>query len=1153
MKKSFVLVVLIFIINMIMACGSKSESEPKVQMIQITPSAITLKIGQTSIAKAYALYEDGSTSEEGIMWSSNIISTAIVTNDGIVIGVGEGEALITASKNEKSAFLNVKVEKEEIAFEKFESLNLVGTVTSFDLDESTQMKYMGDGVYEFKFTAPAPSIETWVTENNANQAMKFVANNDWNESYISENGKIRKAEGMENIYMNLIEGKSYTVICDFKELNYNIFETYDVFNVTGTIDGFALTPMNYVGKGIYQMTVKAPAPSIETWVTENNANQVIKFVADNDWNKSYVMDEENNLIPAEGMANIYVTWEEGKNYSIVVDFVNMKCKIEKLNYNVFNITGTIDGFSLTPMTCIGDEVYEIKIKAPAPSVETWVTEKNANQSIKFIPDEDWNNGYVGENGELRLDKGMENIYVTWEEGKTYYVKADLKNMKYYIEIVDSVQENIQITKANEYVNIDNSSIKFMFKATKDVDVKLYAGKNINQMEIVKTVKKYDYTKEEGFKSENFEAGEKYYYMIEIEKNGQKLQSEIFELNKPEAINKNIEKPEWARKAVFYEIFVRSFYDGNGDGIGDFIGLKEKMSYLKELGITAVWLMPMNESPTYHGYDVIDYRTIEKDYGGMEAFESFLSEAKANNIKVIMDMVLNHTSKQHEWFEKSALNENGYKDYYVWADEFDDTSEKWYKASNGEYYYGFYESGMPDLNYRNYNLREKIKEEVKFWIDKGIDGFRLDGSDNIDLDDDVENGWWKEFSSYVNQLNPEIFVVGENNFPGEYERVAPFFGVMQSSFNFYLYDKILAMSKGTYYDVLNDMNGMYEAYETYSQDFLDSTFIGNHDKPRIISAIRNDSEMPNDIDREKLKLAYSVLMTLPGTPFIYYGDELGQYGGVAQKDENKREPFDWYKNGEGIGMTTMEKGGFTIGSKNTFPNDGISLEEQKGTEGSVYEHLKKLIEIRKNNEFMFKIRPNRIGSPYKIYSYEIKGDINNIYVLHNVSKEKNEIEIEGNATDLISGTIYEKGKLEMKPYQSIIFESKENPIKEYPIEVIELEKSKVKIILNTPVNTPVEDDIFIPGTFNDWGNTATIEVQKLTRVSENKYELELLMEHGNTIEFKFVRGTDGKRDWNKDGLDENGNRIGTNFMYTFDSEDREIEFTIYGWLDLGMPE
>jgi len=1157
MKRGFWMGMFIFmLINFLIGCGSDNEdSIPKVTSIQITPSAITLKAGESKSIKAVAIYDDGSTSDEGITWKSSVTGAAIVTNDGIVTGIKEGKSIISASKEEKTESMEVTVEKSEVEFEKFTKLNLAGTVTDFNLDENSEMKYMGNGIYEIEFTAPAPSTETWVTENGANQAMKFVANDNWNESYIAENGIIRLATGMENIYATLDEAKTYTIIADFKNLKYYIFESYESFNITGTIDSFALTPMNYNGNGIYQITVTAPAPSTESWVTENGANQAIKFVPNGDWNNSYVIDEQGKLKLASGMENIYVTWEEGKKYSIIINLLEMKCTIEKMEYTKFNITGTIDNFALTPMTYLGEGVYEVKIEAPAPSTETWVTENGANQAIKFVPDEDWNNSYVGDNeGNLRLATGMENIYVIWEEGETYLIKADIKNMTYSIEKVDNINIDLKIFNVNEFANTGNKEIKFMFKSTRGADAKIYIGETEENLLLKKEIEKYDYTKEEGFKVDGFEAGKTYYYKVEIEKQGKKIQSNIYSLTKIKETDSN-KKPEWARTAIFYEIFVRSFYDGNGDGIGDFYGLKEKIPYLKELGVTALWIMPMNETPSYHGYDVIDYRTIEKDYGGMEAFESFLEEAHNNNIKVIMDMVLNHVADESEWFKDAVNNETSeYKDYFVWATELDDVSEKWYKADNGEMYYGFYESGMPDLNYRNSKVRERIKEEVKFWIDKGIDGFRLDGSDNIDLDNDVEQGWWREFSDYINEIAPDAFIVGENNFPGEYERVAPFFGVMQSSFNFYLYDEILTMAKGTYYDLLKELEEMYIAYESYSSDFLDSTFTGNHDKPRMISALKNSSERPDIIDIEKAKQAFSILMTLPGTPFFYYGEELGQYGGVAEKDENKREPFDWYKSAAGEGMTTMEKGGFGASSKHTIADDGISLEEQIGVNGSIFEHYKKMIEIRKNHPYIFTQRPERIGTPTGVYGYEIKGSSNNLYVIHNIGETLKEVEIQEDSFDLLSEKQYTASeKINLKAYQTIVFESKEKPIKDYPITEIELEKSTVKIKLNVPINTPSDEGIFIPGTFNDWGNTEGIEVQTLTKISDYIYEIELTMEQGTTIEFKFVRGTDGKRDWAKDGLDQEGNRIGTNFMYTFEAENKEIEITVYGWLDLGMPE
>ena len=709
---------------------------------------------------------------------------------------------------------------------------------------------------------------------------------------------------------------------------------------------------------------------------------------------------------------------------------------------------------------------------------------------------------------------------------------------------------LEIKNSNEYIIINNE-VKFLFKTEKDVTVKLYISDDNKTFHLVKKEENFDYEKD-SFKFEDFQNDKLYYYFIEIEKNNEKINSDINTLTKLN-INLDVNKPDWAKKSIFYEIFVRSFYDSDGDRIGDFNGIIEKIPYLKELGIDAIWLMPFNKSDTYHGYDVIDYRDVEKDYGTLEDLKNLIKSCKENNIKVIMDLVLNHTSTKHKWFLEAVDNNEKYKNYYVWETKYDVKDDKWYKSRNGEYYYGFYEEKMADLNYRNPKLRSEIKKETKFWIDLGIDGFRLDGSDNIDLDSDVTYGWWQEFSSYVESINPELFIVGENNFPGNYEKIAPFFGVMQSSFNFYLYDKIISMAKGINSDIIDDLRKMHIKYSEYALDYIDSTFMGNHDKARLVSTIKGNSEKPDNIDIAKTKLAYSILFTLTGTPFLYYGDELGQYGGIGQNDINKREPFKWYSDINENGMTTLKKRKMEYITKNTYSYDGISLEEQIDNDESIYNYVKKLIKIRKENSFLFTKLGKRIGTPKNIYGYFVEDEENNdkIYIIHNLSDENTDISLGKQVKNLITDEIYKKKIVSLKPYETIIIKSNDNPFYPYKLENIVLEKSTLKIIFKAPEDTPKDDIIYLPSNINEWGNNSDIEVDTLKKTSDGMYEISITMEEGTNIEFKIVRGTNGIRDWNKDGLDETGARISTNYMYTFSKKDYIFNVEFHGWYDIDL--
>ena len=237
---------------------------------------------------------------------------------------------------------------------------------------------------------------------------------------------------------------------------------------------------------------------------------------------------------------------------------------------------------------------------------------------------------------------------------------------------------------------------------------------------------------------------------------------------------------WWNNRVFYEVFVRSFYDSDGDGIGDLRGLIEQLDYLNDgdptttddLGVTGLWLMPVMESPSYHGYDVTDYEQIEADYGTNQDFRDLMAAAHARGIVVIVDLVLNHTSSEHPWFLASEAGDPAFADWYEWADSDPGVfspwgSPAWHQAADGRYYYSIFWEGMPDLNYNTPAVTEEMYRVIRFWLeDMGVDGFRLDaikhlferGSQVQDLPETL--AWLEDFHSYVRSLNSDALTVGE---------------------------------------------------------------------------------------------------------------------------------------------------------------------------------------------------------------------------------------------------------------------------------------------------------------------------------------------------------------------------------------------------------
>jgi len=347
------------------------------------------------------------------------------------------------------------------------------------------------------------------------------------------------------------------------------------------------------------------------------------------------------------------------------------------------------------------------------------------------------------------------------------------------------------------------------------------------------------------------------------------------------------KDYWPQAGVTYEIFVQSFNDSDGDGIGDLNGVAQKLDYVKELGANAIWFMPIMPSPSYHKYDVTDYKGIHPDYGTMEDFKNLLEEAHKRDIKIVIDLIINHSGSGHPWFEEARKGrDNPYRDYYVWAQK-DTIAEsinkkvitldshnirQWHDPGNGEdFYYGFFIGGMPDLNYDNPKVRQEIYVIGKFWLEEiGVDGFRLDAAKHIFPDDrPLDNhAFWKGFRAKMEAIKPNVYLVGEVY--DKKEIVAPYLPGLPALFNFDFHYTLL--------EVLNTENGMLLAkkqkeilgfYQGITPNFIDATISSNHDQPRLLNELGSDPE--------KYKQASAILLTMPGAPYLYYGEEIGMLG------------------------------------------------------------------------------------------------------------------------------------------------------------------------------------------------------------------------------------------------------------------------------------
>ncbi|MEI7844734.1 MAG: alpha-amylase family glycosyl hydrolase [Chloroflexota bacterium] len=388
---------------------------------------------------------------------------------------------------------------------------------------------------------------------------------------------------------------------------------------------------------------------------------------------------------------------------------------------------------------------------------------------------------------------------------------------------------------------------------------------------------------------------------------------------------------WWRDAVFYEIFVRSFNDSNGDGIGDFNGITQKLDYLKTLGITAIWLMPIHPSPSYHGYDVLNFYAVNPQYGSLADFKQLLGAAHAKNIRIIIDLVLNHTSAQHPIFLDAKSNsQSKYRDWYVWSDT--NPGSRWVQAGEA-YYYAYFWEGMPDLNYRNPEVTLQMEKMSAFWLNSvGVDGFRIDAAKHlIEEGDKLENtpathAWLQNYYTFYKAENRDAYVVGE--VAGAGGSIAKTYeNQMDQIFNFELANAFVNSSSG------GSSSSVVSSYKFALKEKPDgnyATFLTNHDQNRIMSVLNGDEN--------KAKVAASLLLTGPGTPFIYYGEEIGMQG--KKPDEDIRLPMQW--------TSDLATSGFTSGQP--WRNPGLNTSSMNvtveiGNSNSLYNHYRALIALR----------------------------------------------------------------------------------------------------------------------------------------------------------------------------------------------------------------
>lgn len=484
---------------------------------------------------------------------------------------------------------------------------------------------------------------------------------------------------------------------------------------------------------------------------------------------------------------------------------------------------------------------------------------------------------------------------------------------------------------------------------------------------------------------------------------------------------------WWKERVIYQIYPMSFCDTNGDGIGDLPGIVSKLDYLKELGVGALWLSPPYKSPNEdNGYDISDYCAIHENYGTMADMETLLAEAARRDIKIILDLVVNHTSKAHEWFEKSRRRIEPYTDFYIWKQsENGKKPSNWgsffgedcweYDTVRGEYYLHLFAKGQPDLNYHNEAVIEAVENVMRFWLDKGVAGFRCDVI-NILYKNTLENGKWRPaltgsehyistdgLHKLLHRFHKEVFVPYDCYTVGETVFVTP-----------QMADDLVNPARGELDTVFS-----FEHMETdcwfvkwflrgFSQDRFfrtltkwqtalawNTVYLENHDQPRSVSRFGNDA----NYHAESAKALATLLLTLRGTPFLFEGQEIGmtnfdypdmekvrdveslniwkltgrlhlpkrlRWEMIRRKSrDNARTPMQW---------NTQPSGGFTTGTPWLAVNENyqrINVEHQLADENSILAYYKKLLAFRAGSEALKAGSFTQLHCGGGVYAYERK--------------------------------------------------------------------------------------------------------------------------------------------------------------------------------------
>jgi len=552
-------------------------------------------------------------------------------------------------------------------------------------------------------------------------------------------------------------------------------------------------------------------------------------------------------------------------------------------------------------------------------------------------------------------------------------------------------------------------------------------------------------------------------------------------------NNSLQERSWWKEGIVYQIYPRSFKDTSGNGVGDLRGIIQKLDYIKSLGVTMVWLNPIYESPNDdNGYDISDYRAIMKEFGTMEDFDELLEGLHKRGMKFIMDVVVNHSSDEHEWFQQSrSSRDNPYRDYYHWwpAEKgkpnhrwsfFDENSDAWkYDEQTDAYYLHYFSQKQPDLNWENPKVRQEVYDIMKFWAEKGVDGFRLDAFQyvskditfppfpegyDVDVPSVIEyHGMGPNIHSYLKEMYEQVlskydvFAVSEgvgSTLQDAHDLVDEDRKELQMAYHFEATDMVTTLEKCT-------LAQFKESFTKWDKSFAEkgwiAIYLSNHDQSRFINRYGSDKPAFKDYSA---KLLNTFILSMRGTPYTYYGDELGmtnigftkieQYKDIAAINGYKKaatdgEDLDHYLKKLNLlsrdnGRTPMQwddtnNAGFSSETPWLPVHENhttVNVATQQNDHNSVLNHFRKMVALRKENLLLVYGEYKIIKEEHPtIYAYSRTWDDEQMKILLNFSESTSKI----NLLDLgiykevlinnYNELLIDKNTITLQPYQAVV--------------------------------------------------------------------------------------------------------------------------------------